>query len=966
MQVKDQKEKPLKGGLVTFKVTQGEGWLVEGTYTREYLDYLDLNLNGQWDPGEPGRFSINPPDLRRIELKRTLNISTDSQGLAKATLILGPDPGQNKATATCQDIAGVEIVFVADAVPPNSRPQANNDDYTVVEGAVLTVDADSGVLSNDTDMDENQQLVAILNTGVGNGILSLDSNGSFVYEPNLGFVGKDVFTYVANDGFANSNIAQVTITVTASGYHDDFEVLDLGVVTVGNMLGSFQTHGWGPGAGDISVIVREEYADFGKIVRMEPLNQDAGIGLHFPSTKDGGINLSGATVRFFMLADDLDSGVLFSDMFPSEVEDPLQHSYLRFFVTKRGRKSVFVIKSSDNVPGFGENFEDEFEFPIDQREWYHYEIRFEPTENESEFECYVLVNGRTVIEKRIDIGAMDSKSVYVDFESYRGSSGNSETLFNGILVCVRRSEFDVNSPRLGSIDIVGEYTNSTTVTLKLEAEDNINQYSGVRTFYIDGDVQKPVTAPWPSCNPNNPAHELCDGTILKRYKYTSTNLLSENDDRKWVYVVFADGGCNYSSKRGQDPSKYPGDSIILDTTLPDASINPVQPINLGDTKDIFGTAYDTNFDRYMLQYWQSNTWHDISDKNENIGTTGIENGRLGSWTPNQTGNYSIRLTVWDKADNSKQFDLASVSVNQQPRIIKGDLNGDGRVQSDDVMILLNIVAGLREATELQLYTGDMNGDGKIGVDDAILLLLEAAGFTAPAKEYVTANTSRQTVLSIAKTHGVAGESIKVPLKLENANYLAGGDICVTYDSTVLRAVGVVSDLDKTLVSNLEQPGKVWIAFVDNDRLLSNTIAEVKFEILKDDTSLLVFQDADLYLPDGLPMKLMKTNEEFVSWAIPPEKSNLLQNFPNPFNPETWIPYQLRKGCDVTVRIFSSSGDMIREIRLGYKPAGSYVSYDRAVYWDGRNESDEQVPSGVYFYTIQAGELNITRKMVVAR
>ena len=99
--------------------------------------------------------------------------------------------------------------------------------------------------------------------------------------------------------------------------------------------------------------------------------------------------------------------------------------------------------------------------------------------------------------------------------------------------------------------------------------------------------------------------------------------------------------------------------------------------------------------------------------------------------------------------------------------------------------------------------------------------------------------------------------------------------------------------------------------------------------------------------------------------LAPARFSLLPNYPNPFNPETWIPYQLPEGVDVTVKIYSVSGHLIRALNLGHKPAGFYTHKPKAAYWDGKNEVGEQVSSGVYFYTIQAGEFTATKKMVVA-
>ena len=101
-------------------------------------------------------------------------------------------------------------------------------------------------------------------------------------------------------------------------------------------------------------------------------------------------------------------------------------------------------------------------------------------------------------------------------------------------------------------------------------------------------------------------------------------------------------------------------------------------------------------------------------------------------------------------------------------------------------------------------------------------------------------------------------------------------------------------------------------------------------------------------------------------VLTPKETALLPNYPNPFNPETWIPYQLERSAEVTVFIYSADGTLIRTLALGYQPAGIYQSRDRAAYWDGTNEIGESVASGVYFYTLSAGEFKATRKMLVVK
>ena len=98
----------------------------------------------------------------------------------------------------------------------------------------------------------------------------------------------------------------------------------------------------------------------------------------------------------------------------------------------------------------------------------------------------------------------------------------------------------------------------------------------------------------------------------------------------------------------------------------------------------------------------------------------------------------------------------------------------------------------------------------------------------------------------------------------------------------------------------------------------------------------------------------------------PEKTAVFANYPNPFNPETWIPYQLAEHADVTLRIYSINGKLIRTLAIGYQPAGLYQYRSRAVYWDGRNALGESVASGLYFYTLTAGDFTATRKMLIKK
>ena len=98
----------------------------------------------------------------------------------------------------------------------------------------------------------------------------------------------------------------------------------------------------------------------------------------------------------------------------------------------------------------------------------------------------------------------------------------------------------------------------------------------------------------------------------------------------------------------------------------------------------------------------------------------------------------------------------------------------------------------------------------------------------------------------------------------------------------------------------------------------------------------------------------------------PKLTRLLQNFPNPFNPETWIPYQLETSAEVTLQIYDTAGSIVRTLELGFKAQGFYMTRTTAAYWDGRNNMGEQVASGVYFYSLQTPDFSATRKMLILK
>ena len=101
-------------------------------------------------------------------------------------------------------------------------------------------------------------------------------------------------------------------------------------------------------------------------------------------------------------------------------------------------------------------------------------------------------------------------------------------------------------------------------------------------------------------------------------------------------------------------------------------------------------------------------------------------------------------------------------------------------------------------------------------------------------------------------------------------------------------------------------------------------------------------------------------------ALQPNQTLLLANYPNPFNPETWIPYQLANGSDVWITIYDVRGMVVRRLALGYRAEGHYHVRGRAAHWDGRNDLGERVASGIYFYQLETDNVSLLRKMVIIK
>ena len=320
--------------------------------------------------------------------------------------------------------------------------------------------------------------------------------------------------------------------------------------------------------------------------------------------------------------------------------------------------------------------------------------------------------------------------------------------------------------------------------------------------------------------------------------------------------------------------------------------------------DFAGWQFDIAFDPAVLEAVEVNEGNFLK---EGGGTTFFQKGTIDNTTGKITKLSSARL---NKDGVSGTGTLLSVTFTAKT-------GGETRLSLHNFQLgsvtgeVIN--AGPHEfvfTIEGQLATGDVNRDGQVSVLDLILVsrhLGENASVNPQADVNRDGTINIQDLIVVAQHLG---------------------------ESTDAAAPSVIAAI--------------------NNRELTPAMIEVWIEQAQ------TADDGSRAFRQGI------ANLERLLALFIPEETVLLHNYPNPFNPETWIPYQLAKPAEVSLTIYAANGAIVRTLKLGHQPAGFYDSRTRAAYWDGKNEVGEPVASGVYFYTLTAGDFNATRKMLITK
>jgi len=754
------------------------------------------------------------------------------------------------------------------------------------------------------------------------------------------------------------NILLFEVIVNVANEPPPFKTLKLPVPTFyddfsgGLPIESWSQIGWNQG-GEIKVIdigVVDEEIKLGddieindrpgdNVVLFDNIGENSGLAL---SRKGPGMDLSSdeAMIRIWLRSDDLESTITFGAFLFDEAADPRQAPSFEFLITKEG---LFTTRTNGS-PRLGK-----FEFQVEQGIWNNYVIMFKPTADPQAFDCRIYVNGSLIAKVPLDIGQLESRNVAVYFVGYRNPGSNSSMYLDGYGTAECTAETNNEAPYGGRITINNgaSFTTSRYVTLKiLEVYDNLGvNFVGVDYMGFANDVDEDTRYRWDEFSSTKNNWDLL--------------LLAEGYGEKTVYAKFMDAACNKSEAV---PATITLAKTIICSLEPGWNLFSIPGIPMDtDLNSLVGPDSDI----IPLLY----RWNPIGSRYVSVTTLNVGEG------------------YWVYTPSSETINIPVIPISYEALLPEG----------------WNIIGGVSENADF--LNPEDNPDGCI--------LPLAYGWLPSGSAYVNMST-----LEPCKGYWVLSNADSCTLRVTDSSLSPAPSQLTNKEKAVVRRNAPAfhfpirlesPDRSIQLVLGWDESAKPELDPFDRALPPAPPMDE-GFEVHFEQSSFRLQQDIRPPLEGAETWTLRITSNDPVKlhWdktALPdrfiliantpsgdvdfratdflelfqgdyiitlrlehrlPSQSKLPVNFPNPFNPETWLPYQLSEANNVTITIYNVNGNKVRTLPLGYKPPGYYLTHNRAAHWNGRNTNGEEAASGVYFYTLQAGEFIATRKMVILK
>jgi len=319
----------------------------------------------------------------------------------------------------------------------------------------------------------------------------------------------------------------------------------------------------------------------------------------------------------------------------------------------------------------------------------------------------------------------------------------------------------------------------------------------------------------------------------------------------------------------------------------------------------------------------------------------------------------------------------TLTVGNAPSL-PGDTNEDGMVNLVDFSFLSSVF-GTADPN------ADFNGDGYVNLADFSILAANFGKSVAAAAPVAFPGSG----VALSRQHSGGRLSLRAPAKAHRGDVIEGAVVAterrrydsslraysfeLSYDSKMLRLVkGGITEgdfLKETLF--VTKDNRVFAATRSGKHTGITTtqrtgvLTKLRFQVVADGVSKDAIRLRDVQVVDGAG-NFSRLPELHAALRTVPKETQLLANYPNPFNPETWIPFRLADDADVKIQIYDVSGRLVRTLDLGYRSAGFYVDRSAAAYWDGCNNTGERVASGLYLYRLTAGDFSSMRRMVILK